>query len=61
MARCVAGKQLPTLRITAVPSSSGSDSEDEGVTSQKTRNLPPQLINTVLAHAEQYKLLLYRH
>jgi hypothetical protein len=33
MERCVTGKQLPTLRITAAPSSSGSDSEDEGVTS----------------------------
>lgn len=54
-------KSYRTLRITAVPSSSGSDSEDEDVTSQKTQNLLPQLTNTVLARAEQYKPLLHRH
>jgi hypothetical protein len=61
MVWCVADKQLPTLRITGLPPSSGSDSEGEGVTPQKTRNLPLQLISTVLTRAEQYKPLLHRH
>jgi len=55
------GKQLQTLRTTTVPSSSGSESEDDGVTSQKTRNLPPHPISTVPAHTEQYNPLLHRH
>jgi hypothetical protein len=57
----LAGKHLQTLRTTAVPLSSGSASEDEGVTLQETWNLPPQPISTAPAHVEQYNPLLHRH